>query len=219
MTVYCPLNNACLPALNVFITTRYDSHAQIQYRSFGITWPAVKGVDLGCMCLGCPDIPNVRMGTPNGTLAPPKDPLAQGEAHSEGYAISGIQQGGCSSSPDGPLSFAESSSKWTLVALAGSRPQERTIMHNRGHTAWKDLWFPKWVPRSRERASKAHKRPAVHNNGSSSMEGSLNCRAQYFRVGSLGARWALFGKHETLPRCMAPVVHDGFLPSSYPHPC
>ena len=45
--------------------------------------------------------------------------------------------------------------------IAGPCPQEGTIMHNRGHTAWKSLWFPKWVPKSREKAPEPHKRPAA----------------------------------------------------------
>ena len=59
----------------------------------------------------------------------------------------------------------------------------------------KVLWFPKWVPKARERAPEAHKGSAVHNRGSCNVEGPLNSRSGDldFRVGFYGAHSELDG--------------------------
>ena len=49
-------------------------------------------------------------------------------------ATSGVQQGGCSSSPDKPLSFAFWTPAGPLVLKKGLYTKEGTIVHNRGHT-------------------------------------------------------------------------------------
>ena len=124
----------CLKPQNVLSRRVTIATHKSQYRSFSM----VQGVDL--YVFGVPGHPQCTdLGTPNGTLTPPKTlykskerPIVRATLYLVSNRVDVLPAPTDLYRSQFRAQQGPSSSKWTLVALAGSRPQERTIHAQQG---------------------------------------------------------------------------------------